>query len=304
MAKPATFPKPATSQKWTPQRRRWISWLYALMMIAPFVLVYFAFFIYPAAKVVQLSFTNANISGVGDFIGFGNYERLFQDSLFWKSLKNTAYFVLLTVVPCTALALVFALMVERLKRLKSFVMAAFFLPYILPVSVVTLIWQWLLDTRFGIVNQVFNTRVAWFQDPTWAMPAVALVTVWWVVGFSMLLFIAGLQGVAKEYYEAAAIDGATSFQTFRSITWPLLWPITTLVLTLNLIAQLKIFAQVYILTGGGPFNSTIVVLQYVYRMAFQQFSAGYASTIAMVLFAIILVTSLIQYYFLRSRGVQ
>ena len=304
MEKPATPLKPARSPTWTPQRRKWIAWLTALLMITPFVLVYFLFFIYPAAKVIQLSFTNASISGVGDFIGVANYQRLLQDSLFWKSLKNTGYFVLLTVVPCTALALIFALMVVRLGRLKSFVMAAFFLPYILPVSVVTLIWQWLLDNRFGIVNQVFGTRIAWFQDPTWAMPAVALVTVWWVVGFSMLLFIAGLQGIGKEYYEAAAIDGATSFQIFRSITWPLLWPITTLVLTLQLIAQLKIFAQIYILTAGGPFNSTIVVLQYMYRTAFQQFNAGYASTIAMVLFIIILMASLIQYYFLRSRGAQ
>ncbi|MDQ3398764.1 MAG: sugar ABC transporter permease, partial [Deinococcota bacterium] len=196
------------------------------------------------------------------------------------------------------------LMIVRLGRLKGFVMAAFFLPNILPVSVVTLIWAWLLDSRFGIVNQAFNLRVAWFQDPTWAMPAVALVTIWWVVGFSMLLFIAGLQGIPKEYYEAASIDGATTFQIFRGITWPLLWPITTLVLTLQLIAQLKIFAQVYLLTGGGPFNSTIVVLQYMYRIAFQQFNAGYASTIAMVLFVIILLTSFLQYTFLRSKGIQ
>lgn len=296
--------KKAASVKWTPQKRKRVAWLTALALIAPFVLVYLVFFIYPAAKVVQVSFTNADISGSGDFVGIANYRRLFQDPLFWKSLKNTGYFVLLTVVPGTALALVFALMVVRLNRLKSFVMAAFFLPNILPVSVVTLIWAWLLDTRFGIVNQVFNIRVAWFQDPTWAMPSVALVTIWWVVGFSMLLFIAGLQSIPKEYNEAASIDGATTFQIFRGITWPLLWPITTLVLTLQLIAQLKIFAQVYLLTAGGPFNSTIVVLQYMYRTAFQQFNAGYASTIAMVLFVIILLTSFLQYYFLRSRGVQ
>jgi multiple sugar transport system permease protein len=296
--------KATTSVTWTPQRRKWVSWLTALVLIAPFTLVYLIFFLYPAAKVVQVSFTNADISGIGDFVGTANYQRLFQDPLFWRSLRNTGYFVLLTVVPITALSLVFALMVVRLGRLKAFVMAAFFLPNILPISVVTLIWEWLLDPRFGIVNQTFNLRVAWFQDPTWAMPSVALVTIWWVVGFSMLLFIAGLQGIPREYYEAASIDGATTFQIFRGITWPLLWPITTLVLTLQLIAQLKIFAQVYLLTGGGPFNSTIVVLQYMYRIAFQQFNAGYASTIAMVLFVIILLTSFLQYYFLRSKGVQ
>lgn len=298
----SSLPARTRSRAWTPRRRRWASWLNALALVAPFVLVYLVFFLYPAAEVVRLSFTNADISGVGDFVGFGNYRRLFRDALFWKALKNTGYFVLLTVVPGTALALVFALMVVRLRRLRSFAMAAFFLPNILPVSVVTLIWQWLLDPRFGIVNQVAGTSIPWFQDPDWAMPAVAIVTVWWVVGFSMLLFIAGLQNIPKEYHEAASIDGASTGQVFRHITWPLLWPITTLVLTLQLIAQLKIFAQIYLLTRGGPFNSTIVMLQYMYRMAFQQFNAGYASAIAMVLFVIILIASLFQYYFLRSRG--
>jgi multiple sugar transport system permease protein len=289
---------------WSKRKRRLAAWVNALLLIAPFTIVYLLFFIYPAAKVVQLSFTNADISGIGEFVGTANYQRLLADPLFWRSLKNTGYFVLLTVVPCTALALLFALMVVRLDRLKGFVMAAFFLPYILPVSVVTLIWQWLLEPRFGVVNQLFGLRLAWFQDPVWAMPAVALVTIWWVVGFSMLLFIAGLQSIPNEYREAAAIDGATGLQIFLNITWPLLWPITTLVLTLQLIAQLKIFAQVYILTGGGPFNSTIVVLQYMYRTAFQQFNAGYASTISMVLFVIIMVASLLQFYMLRSRGVR
>jgi len=287
---------------WTAKRRRWAAWLTALALVTPFVVVYLMFFLYPAAEVVRLSFTNADISGVGDYVGFANYARLLHDALFWKALRNTGYFVVLTVVPGSALALVFALMVVRLKRLRSFVMASFFLPNILPVSVVTLIWAWLLDPRFGIVNQVLGTSIPWFQDPDWAMPAVALVTVWWVVGFSMLLFIAGLQNVPKEYHEAASIDGASNRQVFRHVTWPLLWPITTLVLTLQLIAQLKIFAQIYLLTRGGPFNSTIVMLQYMYRTAFQQFNAGYASAIAMVLFVIILGTSLFQYYFLRSRG--
>lgn len=300
MANPAIPRTP--SRTWTPRKRRWTSWLNALALVAPFVVVYLVFFLYPAAEVVRLSFTNADISGVGDFVGFANYRRLFEDALFWKALRNTGYFVLLTVVPGTALALLFALMVVRLRRLRGFAMAAFFLPNILPVSVVTLIWAWLLDPRFGIVNQWTGASVAWFQDPDWAMPAVAVVTVWWVVGFSMLLFIAGLQNIPKEFHEAASIDGASNGQIFRNITWPLLWPVTTLVLTLQLIAQLKIFAQIYLLTRGGPFNSTIVMLQYMYRTAFQQFDAGYSSTIAMVLFVIILTASLLQYYFLRSRG--
>jgi multiple sugar transport system permease protein len=286
------------------QRRKLRMWRDALLLITPFTLLYLVLFIFPTFRVVQLSLTDAPLIGSGEFVGFANYERLLSDWLFWKSLKNTFYFVLLTVVPNTALGLIFALMVVRLTRLKSVVLAAFFLPFMLPVSVVTLIWQWLLDTQFGILQPIFQLihgqNLSVFRDPTWAMPMVAFITVWWTVGFNMLLFIAGLQGISKEYYEAAAIDGATGFQIFRYLTWPLLWPVTALVLTLQLIAQFKIFDQVYLLTGGGPFNSTAVVLLYMYRQAFQSFHGGYASTVAMALFIVILVASILQYRVLRT----
>ncbi len=294
----------ARTRRLTKRKRR--MWRDAFLLVSPFVLLYLVFFIYPTFRVVQLSFTDAPLIGEGSFIGFENYRELFGDALFWKSLRNTFYFVLLTVIPNTALGLLFALMVVRLKRLKSVVLAAFFLPYMLPVSVVTLIWQWLLNTQFGILQPIFvaltGENLAVFTDRNWAMPSVAFITVWWTVGFNMLLFIAGLQGISKEYYEAASLDGATGTQIFRYVTWPLLWPITALVLTLQLIAQLKIFDQVYLLTGGGPFNSTIVTLQYMYREAFQRFDGGYSSTIAMALFVIILVASLLQYRFLRIGG--
>ena len=289
-------------------RRKQRMWRDAFLLVTPFVLLYLIFFIYPTFRVVQLSFTDAPLIGAGKFVGFENYRRLVGDALFWKSLKNTLYFVLLTVIPNTLIGLLFALMVVRLKRLKSVVLAAFFLPYMLPVSVVTLVFQWLLNTQFGILQPLLvlltgeNTAV--FSDRNWAMPMVAFITVWWTVGFNMLLFIAGLQGISTEYYEAASLDGATGTQIFRYITWPLLWPITALVLTLQLIAQLKIFDQVYLLTGGGPFNSTIVTLQYMYREAFQRFDGGYSSTIAMALFIIILVASLLQYRFLRAGGMR
>lgn len=288
----------------TKRKRNWRMWRDALLLIAPFTLLYAIFFLYPTFRVFQLSFTNAPLIGDGQYVGLANYERLLNDATFWKSLKNTFYFVLLTVIPNTAVGLVFALMVVRLVRLRSIILAAFFLPFMLPVSVVTLIWQWLLDTNFGIAQYAFQLflgkSLAVFRNPDWAMPMVALITVWWTVGFNMLLFIAGLQGISKEYYEAASLDGATNIQVFRYITWPLLWPITALVLTLQMIAQLKIFDQVYLLTGGGPFNSTIVVLVQVYREAFQQFRGGYASAVSVALFVIILVASIVLYRFLRT----
>ena len=285
-------------------KRRRRMWRDAFLLVTPFLLLYLIFFIYPTYRVVQLSLTESPLIGDGVFIGLENYRTLFADAMFWKSLRNTFYFVVLTVIPNTFVGLMFALMVVRLNRLKSVVLAAFFLPFMLPVSVVTLIWQWLLNAQFGIMQPLFvaltGDTLAVFTDRNWAMPSVAFITVWWTVGFNMLLFIAGLQGISKEYYEAASLDGANGLQIFRSITWPLLWPITALVLTLQLIAQLKIFDQVYLLTGGGPFNSTMVILQYMYREAFQRFDGGYSSAIAMALFVIILVLSLLQYRFLNA----
>ena len=292
----------ASAQRINKRKRR--MWRDAFLLVAPFFALYLVFFLYPTFRVVQLSFTDAPLIGEGSFIGLENYRTLMGDALFWRSLRNTFYFVFLTVVPNTVIGLMFALMVVRLHRLKSVVLAAFFLPYMLPVSVVTLVFQWILNTQFGIAQPFFELiageNLAVFSDRNWAMPSVAAITVWWTVGFNMLLFIAGLQGISKEYYEAAALDGATGLQIFRHITWPLLWPITALVLTLQLIAQLKIFDQIYLLTNGGPFNSTLVTLLYMYREAFQRFDGGYSSTIAMALFIIIMVASILQYRFLRA----
>src|ERR1700724_3962011 len=224
-----------------------------------------------------------------------------DDQDFWASVWHTLYFILLTVVPNTAAGFFLALLVVRLKRLRLPVLSAFFLPFVLPVSVVTTASLWILDTNFGIINYLVGSSIAWFQDPLWAMPAVAAVTVWWTVGFNMLLFIAGLQNISSEVYEAASIDGANAFQRFISITCPLLWPVTSLVLVLQLIAQFKIFDQVYLLTQGGPYNSTMVALFYMYREAFQLNRGGDASPAVVALVAVIILISAIQFRLLQGR---
>jgi len=282
------------------RRRRSLT---ALGMLAPFAVVYLAFLVYPTLRVLSLSFTNADIAGVGRFIGVQNYVHLFRDQLFWASLGHTLYFMLLCVIPNTAVGLVFALLLVRLRRGRGLAQALFFLPYILPVSVVTVIWIWLFDSSYGVVNFVLHTKIQWIQDATWAMPAVAFVTVWWTVGFNMLLFLAGLENIPKEYYEAASLDGVSGgFRLFRHITWPLVWPVTSLVLILQVLAQWQIFNQVYLLTNGGPANKTIVVLQYMYVQGFQTGHGGYAATIAIVLFVLILLTSVFQVRLLRVRS--
>jgi multiple sugar transport system permease protein len=284
----------------TVPKTRWrlsIAWVF----VAPFLFFYTLFLIYPVIQVAYLSLTNADITGQGGFIGLQNYGELVRDSDFWASVGHTLYFIILTVVPNTAVGFLLAVLVTRLKRLRLPVLSAFFLPFVLPVSVVTTGALWILDTNFGIINYLFGTATSWFQDPTWAMPMVALVTIWWTVGFNMLLFIAALQNISPELYEASAIDGATSFQQFLYITCPLVWPVTSLVLLLQLIAQFKIFDQVYLLTQGGPYNSTMVVLLYMYRQAFQQNRGGYASAVAIALVAIMLAISAMQFGLLRGR---
>lgn len=286
-------------------RRRHI--MIAMSLIAPFVFIFCLVFLYPTIRMIELSFTNAPLIGEGEWVGLANYQRLLTDNLFYTSLRNNGYFVLLTVIPTTAIALAIALMVNRLKgRTQALILAVFFLPYILPVSVVTQIWTWMLDYQFGILQPLisfFNGEpVAVFKHPAWVMPMIATVTIWWTNGFNVLLFIAGLRNIPTELYEAASLDGATRRQLFFRVTWPLLWPVTALVLTLQLILQLKIFDQVYLLSGGGPFNSSYVLLLTVYREAFQLNHGGYASAVALVLFVIIMVVSVLQFQLLRIGG--
>ncbi|UES41852.1 carbohydrate ABC transporter permease [Roseibium aggregatum] len=279
----------------------------AMTLIAPFILTFVLVFLYPTIRMIELSFTNAPLIGPGEWVGLANFKRLLTDNLFYTSLKNNGYFVLLTVVPTTALALAIAMMITRLKGpLQALILALFFLPYILPVSVVTQIWAWMLDFQFGVLQPVFafftGKPVPVFKNPYWVMPTVATVTIWWTNGFNVLLFIAGLRNISSDYYEAAALDGATRWQLFTKVTWPLLWPVTALVLTLQLILQLKIFDQIYLLSSGGPFNSSYVLLLMVYREAFQLNHGGYASAIALVLFVLIVVVSVLQFQLLRAGG--
>lgn len=281
--------------------------LVAYSLILPFVAIFALVFAYPIVEVIRLSFTNATLIGGGEWIGLENYRELLSDRLFYTSLKNNGYFVLLTVIPTTAIALGIALMVQRLSgRLQALALALFFLPYILPVSVVTQIWAWMLDFQFGILQPVLELiagkPVPVFKSPYWVMPMIAVVTIWWTNGFNVLLLLAGLRNIPQDLYEASALDGATRWQQFSRVTWPLLWPVVTLVLTLQLILQLKLFDQVYLLSEGGPFNSSSVLLLMVYREAFQQNNGGYAAAISLVVFLLIVAVSVLQYQALRIRG--
>jgi multiple sugar transport system permease protein len=282
--------------------------LTAALLMAPFIVIYAVLFIYPSLRMVQVSFTNAPLIGEGHFVGLQNFNRLLHDRLFSTAIWDTVYFVVLSVIPSTILGLVVALGVNRLKGwAQSVVLACFFLPYILPVSLVYRIWAWMLDKDFGIAQFAImpftgGAHVSIFRTIPFFMPAVGLITVWWLIGFNVLLFIAGLRNINREIYEAASLDGAGRWTQFRQITWPLIWPVTVLVLTIQFILQLKIFDQVYLFSDGGRQDATMVMVQYIYKQAFQQNHGGLGAAASLVLFVVIVVFSVLQFQLLRSRG--
>lgn len=282
-------------------------WLVAFVLLAPFLAVYGLVFVYPTIDMLLLSFTDAPLIGDGDYVGLENYTRLVRDRRFDTAIWNTAYFVAMSVVPGTAVALAIALGVSRLSgRMQAFVLALFFLPYILPVSVVYRLWDWTMNFQFGIVMQVFDMvgieRIPVFKTTTWFMPAVAFITIWWTSGFNILLFLAGLRAIPQEIYEAASLDNAGRWTTFRKVTWPLLWPITALNLTIQLILQMKIFDQVYLFSTGGRPNDNLVMVYYIFQRAFQSNHGGRAAAIAVVLFVIVVVVSVVNFQLTRFSG--
>jgi multiple sugar transport system permease protein len=212
-------------------------------------------------------------------------------------------------VPGTAAALSIALMVSRLRGwTQSIILAAFFLPYVLPVTVVYVIWDWMFNVQYGVLQYILTPIMGqpvnvWRRLP-WLLPMVALITVWWTNGLSILLFLAGLRNIPAEIYESAELEGANRWQVFRSITWPLIWPVTALCLTIQLILQMKIFDQVYLFSMGGRTQATMVLVQYIFDQGFVHNKGGYGATIAVALFVIVIALSVLQFQALRARGQQ
>jgi multiple sugar transport system permease protein len=266
----------------------------AFFMLAPFLFLFILFFVVPALQTFSMSLTESSLTRTDAFVGLANYATLVHDPAFWQSLAHTFYFAALTVVPLAATGLVMALVVRHLRHGSRLMQMIFFLPFVLPVSVMTLVVGWMLHPSLGLVNHLIGSERAWLADLDWAMPAVAIGTIWWTAGFNMLMFLAALSNIPAALYEAAALDGAGRLQSFRHITWPALRPTFGMALILQLIASMKIFGQTFILTAGGPFNTTRVTLHYMVETAFVQSDAGYAAAIAMVFVAIVACLSLLQ----------
>ena len=269
-----------------------------LLLTAPFLVLYLMFLIGPLVYGLLMSLfdTSTVRGGLGPWAGFGNYAEVFGSGEFWDSMWHTVLFTIYTTPPLVLIALGFALLTERIRRGRWFYRFAFFAPYVVPSAAVVLIWTWMYTPGIGLATEVVGwfgiTAPNWTGTPGWAMISVAVLTVWWTVGFNYILYLAGLQDVPRDVYDAAALDGVSAWAQIRYITVPLLSRTTTLVLALQVVASLKIFDQIYLLTQGGPNFSTRPALEYVYDVGFTDYRAGYAAAASLVYFALILVASL------------
>ena len=279
----------------------------AIGFLAPFLVLYLAFIIGPALYGLLMSFFDTSLvrPGLGTFAGFGNYAEALQSGAFWSSLWHTVWFTILTAVPLIVLSFVLALLADRVKHGRWFFRLAFFTPYILPSAVVALIWIFIYTPGLGLLETGLGnlgiTAPNWLGDPNWAMPSLAVTTIWWTVGFNFVLYLAGLQEIPRELYEASAMDGAGPWQQIRSITVPMLGRTTTLVAVLQVIASLKVFDQPYIMTSGGPNFGTRSILELVYDEGFTNFRTGYAAALSMLFFVVVLAVSAVWFTLVRRQ---
>jgi multiple sugar transport system permease protein len=269
----------------------------AVLLMAPFLVLYVLFIIGPSLYMFVMSFFDTSLvqSGLGPFAGFRNFGDALGNSAFWASMWHTIWFTILTTPPLVVLAFVFALLADRVRRGRWFYRLAFFLPYILPSAVVALIWIWLYTPELGLLGRVATSlgfaEPSWLGNPNLAMWSIAVTTLWWTLGFNFVLYLAGLQDIPRDLYEAASIDGAGPWQQIRRITIPMLARTTSLVVVLQVIASLKVFDQMYIMTSGGPNFSTRPVLEYVYDVGFTDFRVGYAAAVSTLFFILVLAVS-------------
>lgn len=277
----------------------------AYLFLAPFLLIYLVFLVYPLFKGFWISLHDWEL--VGDYrqyIGFLNYEDLWYDPLFWRTARNTIIFVALTVPSMTAIALLLALAVNGRTRIHGTLRGIFFASSVFSVTVVTLIWQMVLNGDRGLVAHLLRSLglapINFLGDPFWAMPSIVVATLWWGVGLPMALFLAGLQQIPDELYEAAELDNASRWTVLRKITLPAIRRTTVLVIVLQIVLQFQVFGQALLMTQGGPADRTRTLVQYIYESGFRDWQIGYASAMAMLLFVLMFFVSMLQLYIGRK----
>ena len=273
-------------------------------LLAPFAVLYLAFLVGPSLYGLLMSFFDGSSvrSGLGKFAGFATYGEALGSSDFWWSMWHTVLFTIITTPPLVVVAMGLAMLTDRLRRGRWFFRLVFFAPYVVPATCVALVFSWMYQPT-GLYSS-WLTAIGlpapnWLADPNWAMVSVALMTVWWTVGFNFVLYLAGLQEIPRELYEASAVDGAGPGAQLWRITVPLLGRTTVLVTMLQILASLKVFDQIYLLTSGGPNYATRPVIEYIYDTGFTDFRTGYAAAASMLYFVLILAVSAV--WFVLSR---
>ena len=253
------------------------------------------FIVLPVAASFGLSFAKWDLLNPIEFVGFDNYKLIFSEPLFYKILINTIVFAVATSVFGVIIPLVLAAILNSKIKCAEFFKTAYFLPFITPMIVIGVVWEWIFDPNIGLLNKVLQMNINWLYDTHWAMPALIIVTVWKLIGYNMVIFLSGFSSVPDNLFEAAKIDGANPLQTFINVTVPMLSPTIFFVIIITAISSFQVFDLIYLMTEGGPLDSTNVLVYSIYKNAFEYFNVGKASAIAYVLFVIILCLTLVQW---------
>lgn len=267
----------------------------AWIFVFPALLGMLIFIIIPIFFSFGLSFAKWDLLNPIQFVGLDNYKEIFKEPLFGKILLNTVVFALATSFFGVIIPLILAAIMNSKIRGTDFFKTAYFLPFITPMIVIGIVWEWIFDPNIGLLNKVLQVHINWLYDPHWAMPALILVSVWKLIGYNMIIFLSGFSGISNSMFEAAKIDGANPVETFFYVTIPLLSPTIFFVVIITAVSSFQIFDLIYLMTQGGPLDSTNVLVYAIYKNAFEYFNAGKASAIAYVLFVIILVLTLLQW---------
>ena len=274
--------------------------LIGYIFVTPSLLFLGVFMIWPMFFSFFLSFTRWDfISPKIEIVGLQNFIRMLSNPLFYKVLKNTFIFTLGTLIITMILALLLAIVLNQKLRVKSFYRGLIFSPYITPMVVISIVWMWIYNPEYGLANYFLNIiglpKLMWLSDTKWALPAIIILSIWQSMGYYMILYLAGLQSIPDSLYEAAEIDGAGGLNKFIKITFPLLSPTTFFIVIIAFLQSFQVFDQISVMTGGGPSNSTNVMVYYLYQNAFMFFKVGYASAIAIVIFIILFLITFIQF---------
>ncbi len=269
-----------------------------LVLLGPSLIGMLVFYILPVLSSLVLSFADWDLLTPIKWVGLSNYLTIFGDGVVLQALRNTLVFILGYLPSVVVLGLGLALLLNRKLKGRTVFRAIYFVPVVTSWVAVSLIWKWLLNPQYGLINYGLSLLgikgPGWLFDPHWAMTGVILTTVWKDLGFVTVIYLAGLQEIPEQLYEAANMDGATAWQRFRTVTWPMLAPTTFFVTTISLISSFQVFDQVWIMTQGGPVGATSTMVELIYKNAFAYSKMGYASAISWLLFALIFVITLAQ----------